>query len=374
MSITNDVVVIGGGAAGCSVAYHLAKTGVKSTVIERDGIGSQASGFSAGGLNPLQGIGIPGPIGPIAMESYLMHKELWPRLLDETGIDYQWRIVSLVQAAFQESELPGLQETADAFLAADGFEASILDREQLLDLEPRVSDKVLRGVMARGNAALDSYQYTLALARAAENLGASVRPGVVNGLEGSKWRVTGVVLEDGVLPCESVVLATGPWSRQAERWLGVYLPVDPLKGEILRLEIPGGPLSHDWSGGGGSLYSKPDGLVWCGATEDWRGYDRDPSESARWRLLEGAVKLIPSIAEARLVQHTACLRPVTPDWLPIVGRAPGWDNVYLATGAGKKGVLLSPAMGKAVADLITQGSTGVSVEQFAPGRFAGPAS
>jgi glycine/D-amino acid oxidase-like deaminating enzyme len=147
------------------------------------------------------------------MESYLMHKQLWPRLLDDTGIDYQWRIVSLVQADFQEPELPGLQETADAFLAADGFEASILDREQLLDLEPRLSPKVLRGVIARGNASLDSYQYTLALARAAEQLGASVRPGVVKGLESSKGRVTGVVLEDGVLPCESVVLANGPWSR-----------------------------------------------------------------------------------------------------------------------------------------------------------------
>ncbi len=81
---------------------------------------------------------------------------------------------------------------------------------------------------------------------------------------------------------------------------------------------------------------------------------------------------MPEIAEARLVLHTACLRPVTPDWLPIVGRAPGWDNVYLATGAGKKGILLSPAMGKAVADLITQDSTELSVEQFSPERFAGP--
>jgi D-amino-acid dehydrogenase len=67
------------------------------------------------------------------------------------------------------------------------------------------------------------------------------------------------------------------------------------------------------------------------------------------------------------------LRPVTPDWLPIVGRATGWDNAYLATGAGKKGVLLSPAMGKAVAGLITEGSTELPVDQFAPDRFAGPA-
>ena len=72
MTGTNDVVVVGGGAAGCSVAYYLALAGVKSTIVEREGIASQASGFSAGGLNPLQGTGIPGPLASVAMESFLM--------------------------------------------------------------------------------------------------------------------------------------------------------------------------------------------------------------------------------------------------------------------------------------------------------------
>ena len=159
------------------------------------------------------------------------------------------------------------------------------------------------------------------------------------------------------------------WSRRAEQWLNIYLPVDPLKGEILRVELPGGPLNQDFSGGGGSLYPKPDGLVWCGATEDWRGFDREPNGEARRRIIDGTVKLIPEMAQAKLVLHTACLRPVTPDWLPILGQAPGWDNVYLATGAGKKGVLLSPAMGKAVADLMVHGETQLSVLPFDPRRF-----
>ena len=70
--------------------------------------------------------------------------------------------------------------------------------------------------------------------------------------------------------------------------------------------------------------------------------------------------------------HTACLRPVTPDWLPIIGRAPGCDNAWLATGAGKKGILLAPGFGKAVADLITQDETSLSIENYAPARFAAP--
>ena len=372
MKASSEVVIVGGGAAGCSVAYHLGLAGVKPTIIEREGIGSQASGFSAGGLNPLQGSGILGPLGPISIESFRMHRGLCGILKAETGVDFEWRIISLVKAAFDETDLLALQETVDLLAMADGFQATWLNREELIHLEPRVAPDVLCGVCAWGNASLDSYKYTLALAQAAKKLGAKVRSGVVRGLETCGGKVTGVLLEDGAVACDQVVLAMGPWSRRAEPWLDLYIPVDPLKGEILRVELPGGPLAYDISGGGGSLYSKTDGLVWCGATEDWRGYDRETSESARQRIENGAVRLIPEMAQARLVLHTACLRPVTPDWLPIIGQAPGWDNAYLATGAGKKGILLSPAMGKAVADLIVHGATQLPVAPFQPQRFAGP--
>ena len=85
--------------------------------------------------------------------------------------------------------------------------------------------------------------------------------------------------------------------------------------------------------------------------------------------MSGAVKIMPSIAGATIVTQTACLRPVTPDWLPIIGKAPGWDNAYLATGAGKKGILISPGIGKAVADMISDGKTDLPIGAFAPGRF-----
>jgi len=370
MAETSDVVIVGGGAAGCSVAYYLALAGVKATVLEREGVGTQASGFSAGGLNPLQGTGIPGPLGPLAIESYRMHLKLWDELAETTGIDYEGRIISLLKVALDEAELPELQETVDIFTAAEGFEARWLDSRDVLELEPRITPNVIRGVYARGNAALDSYKYTLALLQAAEKLGATVRSETVGGLERSNGRVTGVVMGDGTISCGQVVLAMGPWSRQAEGWLDAYIPVDPLKGEILRVELQGPSLSHDISGGGGSLHPKPDGLVWCGTTEEWRGFDNQTSGSARQSLLDRAVRLVPDMVDANMVLQTACLRPVTPDWLPIIGRAPGWDNVYLATGAGKKGILLSPGIGQAVADLMTQGETTLPIGPFDPARFA----
>jgi glycine/D-amino acid oxidase-like deaminating enzyme len=367
----SEVVIVGGGVAGCATAYYLARAGVRATIIEREGVGTQASGYSAGGLNPLQGAGIPGPLAPLAIESFRMHRRLWEELQSEARVDYQGRIVSLVKVAFEESDLPELQETLEIFYAAqaDGFSARWLERAEVLDLEPRIAPNIIRGLYACGNAALDSYLYNIALVKGAEKYGASVRPGTVRGLNRSGERVTGVLLEDGQIACGQVVLAMGPWSQEAQAWLEVPVPVEPLKGEILRMELPGPPPAHDFSCTDGSLHPKPDGRIWCGTTEERRGFDKKTSASARQSIWKGAIKLIPTMAEARLVQQTACLRPVTPDWLPILGRAPGWDNVYLATGAGKKGILLSPGMGRAIADLITQGSTNITIGPYMPERF-----
>ena len=371
MDNATEVAVVGGGAAGCAVAYYLAKVGVKATIIERDAVGSKASGYSAGGLNPLQGAGIPGPLGPLAMESFRMHLEMREQLKGESDVDFQPQTVSMVRVAFAETELPELEETLEIFDGADGFSAHWMDGSELRELEPRISRDAVRALYTYGNAALDSYLYTLALSRAAERLGATVRVETARGVRTSGARVTGVLLDDGEIECDRVVIATGPWSAEAERWLGVSMPIEPLKGEILRMELPDrGTLAHDFSWGNVSLFHRADGLVWVGTTEERRGFDIQPSATAQQTLLDGAARLMPAMADARLVKHTACLRPVTSDWLPIVGKAPHWDNVYLATGAGKKGILISPGIGKAIADLITEGETRLSIGPLAPGRFA----
>ena len=372
MAETADVAIIGGGAAGCSVAYYLAEAGVKSTIIEREGVGTQASGFAAGGLNPLTGAGIPGPLSKLAWESFRMHHGLAGELLERTGIDSQFRTVSAIHLAFEEGELPGLQETVDTFASAEGFEAGLLEPAHVAELEPRITHNFIRAVYEYGNAALDSLNFTRALAAAARESGAEVRHDTVRGIEANGNSSARVVLEDSVIEAGQVVLALGPWSRRAESWLQTYIPVDPLKGEILRLDTAGRPFAYDISGGGGSVYNKPDGLAWCGTTEEWRGFDRSPLAETEQEIRRKIGRLVPDLAEAHLARHTACLRPVTPDWLPILGAALGYDNVYLATGAGKKGILLAPGIGKAIADLLTSGETTMPIAEFSPERFQGP--
>ena len=239
MAENTDVVIVGGGAAGCSVAYYLSLAGVKATVIEKEGIGTQASGFSAGGLNPLEGTNIPGPLGSLAIESFRMHRQLWSQLQDSTGIDYEGRVIDLVKVAFQDSDLPELEESLRLFNATqdDGFSAHWLERQELLELEPRISPAAIKGLFARGNAALDSYKYTLALAQAAEAKGAQFISGTVQGLRTSGSKVTGVLLESQELSCGQVVLAAGPLVPGG-RGLAEHLPAGgPAEG---RDSTPGG--------------------------------------------------------------------------------------------------------------------------------------
>jgi glycine oxidase len=361
-----DVVIVGGGAAGCAVAYYLGRAGIKARLIEPAGIGMQASGYSAGGVNPLHGLATS--MQPLALASFQLHLALWEELQQVTGRDCQGHIISTVKVAFDDADVPALQEECDVFAATPGFASHWLDRPALRALEPRLNPGVMRGVYLHGNGVVDSHLFTVLLAEAAQQYGASVQAGTVRGLQHAHGRVTGVVLDDGMLACDTVVLAMGPWAQEAEAWLGLSIPVTPLKGEILRMVLQGPGLAHDFASPDVSLFSRG-GQVWCGATQESCGFDKTPSAAARRSLLSAAITLLPAIASATLVQHTACLRPVTSDWLPIVGQAPGWDNVYLVTGGEKKGILLSPAIGKAVADLITTGSTHLDITPCTPQRF-----
>ncbi len=371
MAATSDVVIIGGGVAGCSVAYFLAQMDIKSIIVENREIGSQASGYSAGGLNPLQGEGMPGPLAAFALHSFDLNMNLWSKLHDESGIDFHPRFVEVIKLAFDQSEIPHLKEAFDIYDTSAGFSAQWIEHADLYDLEPRLSKEILRGLCTYGNTVLDSHLYTKALFQAANKRGSSLITGEVTGLQKKGGRITGVTLNTETLSCDSIVLANGPWSSIGSEWLSTSIPVKPLKGEILRMKPPiGGIPSHDFTSTEASLFCRADGLLWVGATEEWKGFDDQPSIHARRTLLDGAIRMLPTLSESVIVKQTACLRPVTPDWLPILGKVPGWQNAYLATGAGKKGILMSAGMGKAIADIITTGSTELPIEPLNPMRFS----
>ncbi|MCZ6891533.1 MAG: FAD-dependent oxidoreductase, partial [Chloroflexi bacterium] len=212
----------------------------------------------------------------------------------------------------------------------------------------------------------------LALLEAATKSGATIRHGTVHGLKLRGDRIDAVRLSREDIPCSAVVMAMGPWAAEAAPWTGVELPVRPLKGQILRLRMPGPPFSYI-SSPDSYVVTKPDGLVWVGTTEEEAGFDEAPSPEARREIMGNVVRAFPSLKEAELVQHTACLRPVAADGLPILGRVPGKEGAVVATGAGRKGILLGPVMGRIAADLATGGTTEQPISALQPGRPIGAA-
>ena len=148
------------------------------------------------------------------------------------------------------------------------------------------------------------------------------------------------------MPCGALLIAAGPWCRTAEQWLDIAIPVDPLKGQIVRVQPDGPGLDYELMGGGSSMYARTDGLIWCGSTEEEVGFDLSLTDEARENILKMAVRLVPSLANAAVSMQTACLRPVTPDWLPIVGAAPGWDNVYISNRRPEEGHFAGPGDGQ----------------------------
>ena len=366
-----EVIIVGGGIVGCATAYLLARTGIKTTIVEQKTVGSCASGFAAGLLNPLSGHGIPGPVEPLARESFRIHALLADELRAETGVDPQLRTLSCVWLFLNEDEAAECMEIFQLAQRQEGFGAQWLDAQEVRALEPRVSSRVIRGMRVEGVKQVESYQYTLGLAQAAEKYGATILHDTVVGLRRSNGRISGVVLGGEVITCEVVVLAMGPWTGQTQSWLDMPVPVRPLKGQILRLELEGTPPEHTFFlSGGGYVSSKPDGLIWAGTTEEIVGFDDRPTTEARDSILRDVVEILPVLSRARLVLQTACLRPVSEDELPLIGEVPGWEGVYMATGAGRKGILLGPAMAQSVADLVTTGRTELPIGSFSPDRFA----
>ncbi|MCZ6535272.1 MAG: FAD-dependent oxidoreductase [Dehalococcoidia bacterium] len=365
---TSDVVIVGGGAVGCATAYFLAKDGVKVTVLEKDTVAGAASGYAMGLLSPLSGAGIPGPLEELSLVGFLMHRDLVGELKEATGLEYHAHPKDSIYLAFSDEEAEALGAIEDYSSKVDGVSCRWLNGAEIRTFEPRVSEAVPRGLLVEGTWLLEADEYTRALAKGAEGYGAIFRENEVTGLKRSGGNLR-VQTEGGVIEAEKVVLAMGPWTGAVQEWFDLPVPVSPLKGQILRMEIPGPPMRCSLHYNSNYAGSKPDGLVWIGTTEERVGFDDQPTEEAKVKIIKEVAIFFPPVTEGRLVRQTACLRPVSSDGLPIIGQVPGWDGVYLSTGAGRKGIILSPSMGKVTADLVAKGQSEISVDIFSPGRF-----
>ena len=375
-----DVVVVGAGIIGCSVAYYLSKQGAKVTLLEKEAIGSGASAHATGSLSLLGAEFSPGPSFNFALAAHQEFPDLVHSLEEETGMDLLFQQRPSLRLALDEEEevmIKGLMAWQEEHIAMKW-----IDGEEARRIEPRLTPNVRGAAYENRSAQLDSYRLTLALGQAAEKIGAQLLLRPATGLVASGSKVTGVRTSAGEIPCGTVVLAAGVWSTAFSEALHYSVPVQALKGERLMLRFPGEPLPVLISSPKrGHMISRLDGMLSVGSTggrdydqhELFLGdeFDRQPTESAKVELLQRAIDVLPALEDAELVQQLAGSRPLSPDRFPIIGPVPGWQGVVLATGHGTKGVHLGPVTGRTVAEYITGGCAQVPqlLEAFSPERF-----
>ena len=376
-----DVVVIGAGVVGCSVAYYLAREGVNVTILERESIGSGASAHATGSLSLLGAEFSPGASFELARASDFEFQQIVPELESATDIDLLYQRRPSLRLALDADEADLIKSLM--VWQQPHVKMHWIDAREVQSIEPRLSPSIIGAVYEDESAQLDSYRLNLALCRGAELLGANILYREVTGLVTNGTAISGVRTASGDISCGTVVVAAGTWSRAFTPSLGFPIPVRPLKGERLLLDYPGEPLPVLISSPKrGHMICRMDGFTSVGSTggrdydqkEIFWGeeFDRRPTAAARMELLQRAIDVLPDLERAELVQQLAGSRPLSPDGKPIIGPVPGREGVLLATGHTTKGIHLGPITGRIITDYVCRGSTQAvsDMSQFLPDRFA----
>jgi len=367
---TSDVIVIGGGVVGTSVAYFLAREGVSVTLFERDGLAAHASGAAAGMLAPICESGGDGALFEAGLSSLKSFPGLVAELREQSGIDPQYVQSGILRVA--ESPVVAAELRAQA-MEIPGHDLEWLDSDAAREREPQLAPGVHGGLWSPNEAHVYSPLLTQAYAQSAARLGARILTGdPVVGLIRDGDQVLGVKTAAGEWGAAQVVFAAGVWTRYCAEWLGERLAMDPVRGQILALEQPRPPLRTIVWSGHTYLVPKLNGTVVVGATEERVGFDRRNTAAGVAGLIAAATGVVPTLAACTFRQAWSGLRPDTPDHLPVIGPVPGLPGVLLAAGHYRNGVLLSPITGQAITDWVVRRDLSPLIHPFLPDRLLRP--
>jgi glycine oxidase len=361
--------VIGGGAVGCAIAYHLAREGLAVRLLEQGDLASGASGAAAGMLTPLAEAAGGGPLLAWGLRSLERFPALVEALREGSGVDPELERSGLLRVAADEDEAAALRA-----LAARRAELGLrwLAPDEARAARPGLAPASHGALFSPGEAHVRSPLLVRAYARAAQALGAQVECGVpALALERDGARVVGVRTPAGRVRAGTVVLCGGVFSPHLLAASGETraLPVEPVRGQIVVVDAPapgGGPIV--W-GARAYLVPKRDGSLVVGATVERVGFDRRVTAAGVRGLLEAGEALLPALADAGFRRAWAGLRPTTPDGLPAIGPWPGAPGLVVATGHHRAGVQLSPATAEIVRDGIL--GKGWAEPAFLPERLLG---
>jgi len=369
---STDVVVIGGGIIGLASAYYLAQAGKSVTLVERRGIGQEASGANVGLVTLFSGHSFdepdPGPVYELTRASI----DAYASLGQELGVDIEYEPCGGVVYAQTEGQLAVIRRAYEGY-RAHGVPVEWLDARGIRECEPAFfSERVLGGVFCPLNGQINPLMLCRAFARGARRLGARIMLGTtVQNVYYGNGRVRAVRTSEGDIPCEFAVNAAGAWAAEIGEMAGQRLPVKPARGQIVLTEPLPRFIHRVISGAEPSARQTRRGNMIIGGSVEDVGFDKRVTPSIIDHFVRGVVSHYPALAGLSVIRAWAGLRPATPDSKPIIELCDEPAHLCLAVGHSRRGICYAAGTGRLVADLITGGRPFLDLGAFSLSRFAG---
>jgi D-hydroxyproline dehydrogenase subunit beta len=372
------VAVVGAGIVGCACAWELARRGARVCLIDRGEISGETTGLGEG--NVLCSDKEPGPELALARAGLALYDEIEELLGEEAGIRRKGALVVHADEGGWAAE----QERLEGVRAA-GVECSLMTPADVREAEPELRGELLGASWFPRDLQCAPRAVARALAREAKRLGAAVETGRrVDAIAVRTGRVEGLETAEGRVAATAVVLAAGAWSAPLARSAGLELPLEPRKGQLVRLERRPGFLRHKVIDGGYMaavasadagirvstvMETTLDGHVLVGSSRERRGFDLSVDPDVSDALLRAAAALAPSVRDLGVENAWAGLRPWLPGGLPAIGPSDAAGGLWIATGHEGAGVAHGPITGRLIAQAICGEPTDIGVEAFQPDRF-----
>lgn len=361
----SDVIVVGGGVIGLTIAWKLAEQGTAVTVVEQGTPGREASWAGAGMLPPANLDIATTPAQRLRALSHLHWNDWSHQLSDSTGIDNGYRACGALEMAWSEEEL--IQ--AEKNLNAEGAAFRKLMSPTLQQVEPALTAEISSALQLPEMAQVRNPRHLKALLAACRQRGVKFITGEpVIDFEQQGDRITGVRTGFRLLTADHYCLATGAWSKILGERLGWDLPVKPIRGQIVLLALESLPFTHILEIGPQYLVPRSDGRILIGSTMEDVGFVKQNSVDGVQSLIEFATRLVPELNQARFETCWSGLRPGSADGLPFIGKSDQWTNLLYAFGHFRDGLQQSCGTALLIQQLLQEEETSIDVTPFSLNR------
>lgn len=361
-----NVVIVGAGIIGHAVAWEFAARGASVRLLDARGSGQGASQASAGVLAPTIE-GHSQALLKLTSCGLTMWDPFMARLRQDTAHAVEYERTGTLEVALDGAQTAELAVVA-RHLTDAGVAHSWIEASGVRDLEPLLSDRAAAGLLIPEHGYVRVQELIDALADACVRRDVEVTVTRVQRLEDANDGQVRVITASDTLIADAVVLSAGAWSGQVAVTPSA-VPVRPVRGQLLHVQMPQPPLSRVTWGRDCYLVPWRDGSVLIGATVEDAGFDEHATVDGMHQLLGSARELVPALATAIFKEVRVGLRPATADELPIVGRSSTMPAVFYATGHYRNGVLLAPLTAIMLADLILDGRERQELALVRPDRF-----